>query len=281
MKLDELLDISNHEYHNSDGWSRSQLMELRKTPLHFWYKFLNPNYEAPASPDVVKPIHALEFGNALHHYILEKDSFESAYKVIPKVSLATKAGKAAREIALRELQPGQQLLCESAFEVIQAINNSISADTYCPKLLQESAQYEKSMYWKDEETGLIVKCRPDILHDDYVADLKTTSSAAPRDFQRDITKYGYHIQAAMIKEGLKHVTGKDMESFYFICAEKVEPYATAIYKLDENALDVGYQEYRYLLDMLATKLKTSEWSSYKPSLASIPAWYEIEVTTDE
>ena len=56
--------ISNDAYHNGPGISRSGLMEFKRSPYHYWYKYLNPYYvEDSATPAQI-------FGNALHEFIL-------------------------------------------------------------------------------------------------------------------------------------------------------------------------------------------------------------------
>lgn len=91
---------------------------------------------------------------------------------------------------------------------------------------------------------MLCKARPDIWHNNMVGDLKSTRSAAPRDFQRDIHGYGYYLQAGMISEGLYTLQGVNMMNFVYIPVEKEAPYATAVYRLDENAVNKGREEFK-------------------------------------
>ncbi|WP_010597300.1 PD-(D/E)XK nuclease-like domain-containing protein [Rickettsiella massiliensis] len=46
------------------------------------------------------------------------------------------------------------------------------------------AQIEQSLYWKDPNTGILCKCRPDILRSSLVADLKTAQDGSAWSFSK-------------------------------------------------------------------------------------------------
>jgi hypothetical protein len=108
-----------------------------------------------------------------------------------------------------------------------------------------------------------------------IGDIKTTNDASPRSFQRDIMKYGYHIQAAMVQDGIYHVTKKMIETFVFIAIEKEEPYAIGIYELDKESIQKGREEYKALLDdyIPYQEKDVKIWPGYKPTVISLPAYY--------
>jgi hypothetical protein len=64
-------------------------------------------------------------------------------------------------------------------------------------LLGISGEAETTHMWTDATTGLQCKCRPDWISEDggILVDLKTTEDASPREFQRSIAKWRYHVQA--------------------------------------------------------------------------------------
>lgn len=112
-------DISIEEYHNGDGISRSKLVAFLKSPLHFWHEALNPNREKVKLADIVKKTNALEFGNALHNYVLERNEFFDRYVIMPKINRATKAGKMQYSDFLNQSED-KSLLCEEAMNEIRA-----------------------------------------------------------------------------------------------------------------------------------------------------------------
>ena len=50
--------------------------------------------------------------------------------------------------------------------------------------LLSDGEIEKSFFWEDKGSQLIVKARPDILHENMIIDLKTISDASFNSFQR-------------------------------------------------------------------------------------------------
>jgi exodeoxyribonuclease VIII len=80
-----IYNLSSEAYHHGPGISRSGLMEFKRSPYHYWYKHLNPDYIAePATPAQI-------FGNALHTYVLEPEKFDQQFFVAPKFDKRTKA----------------------------------------------------------------------------------------------------------------------------------------------------------------------------------------------
>jgi hypothetical protein len=261
-------DISIEEYHSGEGISRSSLLEFLKTPYHYWYKKNNP--EVRENVDIIKKNNAMEFGNALHTYVLEKEQFFDRYFVMPKINKTTKAGKEAYAQACEESK-NKSLICVEAMREIEKMGFAIENHQFANPLIAD-ALYEKSIYWSEQDTGLLCKVRPDIWHDDFICDLKTCASASHHDFQKSILNYGYHIQAGMIHEALKVVAGKEVKNFVFIAIEKEPPYAIGVYQLDDNALQKGIQKFKEIINGIKRCLDANEWPSYPPGLIDLPSW---------
>jgi len=263
-------DISIDEYHGGEGVSRSALMHLNKSPLHYWYNCINPNKPIHVPPPIIQVKDALDFGNALHTYILEPDEFELRYLVVEKMNRATKVGKAAfAEAQLAAESVGAQIISDEAMSVIRAMSASINTHPQAPKLIK-GAQFEKSIYWTDDDTGILCKMRPDIWQSNFIADLKTTQSAKEHDFSNSVYKFGYHVQAGMIKEGFKYGLNEDMENFIFLAVEKVPPYASAVYRLDAQSIAQGVKDFKKLLQKLKIHSAVDVWPSYPNALISLP-----------
>lgn len=263
-------DISIEQYHSGPGISRSGLMDISKSPLHYWHNSINPNKIEKEPPPVITKMDALGFGNALHTFVLENDEFMNRYIILPKVSRATKAGKEAFANAKQEADSlNKEILCQEAFTVIQSMSDSIQAHPDAPGLISE-ALYEQSIFWKDIDTGLLCKVRPDIWHQNMIVDLKTCQSASERDFQRSVYSFGYHVQAGMIKEALARQLAINMENFLFVAVEKEPPYAVAVYQLDELAVEQGVYDFKQLLLTLKHHLDTDRWPSYQTGRITLP-----------
>lgn len=263
-------DISIEDYHNGPGISRSTLFEFSKSALHYWHKAINPERERVVPSDIVKKTDALGFGNALHTYVLENENYDNNYAIMPKVNRATKIGKAAYAEFLEQAE-GKQIICEEAHNEIVKMSESINNNQWAEPLI-EGADYEKSIFWTDPDTQLLCKVRPDIWHENFVADLKTTQRADLRSFTSSVYSYGYHIQAAMIHEAIKHALGKEVRDFVFIAIEKEPPYAIGVHRLDECALEHGIREFKDILMKIYICHENKNWPSYAPGLIMLPNW---------
>ncbi len=290
-----IYDISNEEYHAGEGISRSGIMSFKKTAFHYWNEYLNPE-----RPSREKGTDATNLGNAFHTLMLEPTEFNKRYIVklartekIEKVPLLRDVGREAYDEAKRVYElakakqdqadadfvfssMGKECLSEATYQILLDMKARLDENPTAKSLI-EGAQYEKSIFWNDPHTNLLCKCRPDIMHSNMIVDLKSAVDASAREFQRSLYGYGYHIQAGMIHEGLKHALGLDIREFIFIAQEKVYPYAHAIYKLDDLALDQGISEFKNKLLEIKYCYEKNEWPSYPTQIITLPAYATIGV----
>ncbi|WP_010597600.1 PD-(D/E)XK nuclease-like domain-containing protein [Rickettsiella massiliensis] len=259
-----IYDISNEIYHQGSGISRSALMEFKKSPYHYWYKYLNPYYV----PESATP--AQIFGNALHTFILEPKEFEKQFFTLDKFDKRTKAG-AERWKQIQAEQGIKTFLKEAQYQELQQMADSLQKNKLALQLI-ESAQIEQSLYWNDPETGILCKCRPDILQRNFVCDLKSAQDGSAWAFSKAVLDYGYHIQAAMIREALLHIQKIKIDDFFFIVVEKAEPFVTVVYQLDKKSIDKGRDEFKSLLQAYKQCLETDNWPSYRAQEISLPRY---------
>lgn len=258
-------DLSIDDYHESEGISRSGIMHFKRSPLHYWHHHINEDKEPENDTD------ALIFGNAVHTFILEPEKYEHTFLVVPKVDRRTSEGK-AKYARLTANLGDKKIITEELHEQVIKISESINKHPFAKDLIS-NAQYEKSIYWNDPETGILCKCRPDIWRNNSVCDLKTTNDASQSAFQRSIYGYGYHIQAAMIREGLLQACNQKIEEFVFIAVEKEPPFAVGVYLLSKEAIDKGYEEFKEILKHYKLCLENNNWPSYEITQVSLPAFY--------
>jgi len=186
-------------------------------------------------------------GRATHCYILEGlEAFEAQFVVAPECDKRTKAGKELYA-SISAASPGKEVTDAKTFEIIKGMASSVGSHPAAQKLLSEGKP-EQSVFWKDADTGLWCKARPDWMSGDVVVDLKTTNDASHRSFARSCVSYGYARQAAFYCDGLHAVTGEMPSHFYFIVVEKVEPYRVECYELSPEFLSWGRKEYDRLLE---------------------------------
>lgn len=203
----------------------------------------------------------------------------------PKVDRRTKAGK-AEWTKFAEAHSGAAVLTADDAELVASMANAIQTHPLGPHLFK-AAEAELSGFYADPATGVNCRIRPDYarMEDGILLDLKTTDNADPKSFQRSIDRFGYHVQAAMYADGYKAIAGESLEDFLFVCIEKRRPFAVAVYRLDEAALEVGRQRYRQALATYAECKTRHRWPAYSDHVESIslPPWglNNLEVSQDE
>lgn len=249
-----LADLDIEEYHKGPGLSRSALVDFKRSPLHYWHEHINLK-DVPSVPTK-----EMIFGNALHVKVLEPDTFWDRYYSMPGFDRRTKSGKESHEIFSRAA--GDKIILHGDTELVLADMHGAILDHPVADKLIENAQYETSIYWTDTETGILCKCRPDIWGHGYIADLKTTMDASHAAFNRDVWKYNYVLQCAMIREGVISATSEHINDFIFIVIEKELPHAIGIYQLSPEALQKGIDEFHELLHRFKECQDKDEWLGY-------------------
>lgn len=253
-------DISNEEYHASAGISRSAIREFIISPLHYWDKYINPN------KPVFKTSKSFEIGTAVHAYLIERERFDASYIAMPKFS---GKGMKARKEEFIEQNKDKIIIPQKDFDIVMAVVESVENHLTAKRLISD-AIYEKSIYWIDEDTGLLCKARPDIWHSTFIADLKTTDCARANKFQYSLSDYDYHIQAAMILDAVKAVALEEHMNYFFIAAETKRPYPTASYPLNQVSIYQGQNEYKSALHGLKECFTKNEWPGYEDQEIGLP-----------
>jgi len=262
-------DISNCDYHASPGISKSGLDLIAKSPLHFYAIKLAPNRPL----DTHQTTAQLD-GEIAHCAILEPDEFVKRFAVGPNVTRSSKLWKEFSE----SLPAGMTGIKQDQHDTAWAQSASVNR---IPELARSLAngKSEVSVYWTDDSTGLLCKCRPDYVHDCgdagvILIDVKTCGSAHPGEFSRMIAKHRYHVQAAYYTDGYQIASGRRVLGFVFAAVEMDYPHAASAIQLDDESIDQGRIDYRRNLDTYAECLATGVWKGYGDCvhLARLPRW---------
>jgi hypothetical protein len=115
-----------------------------------------------------------------------------------------------------------------------------------------------------------------------ISDLKTTTDASPRSFERAMYTFGYFLQAAHYLKGAQAI-GIPAEHFCIIAVEKQPPFAVAIYRVMDEIIAIGERERNRLLSLYWECETKDNWPGYGDGIRSIglPDWAirELESTT--
>lgn len=272
-------DLSNSDYHGSQGVSSTQLKTLlKRTPAHLLHG-MSSEHESTA---------AMNLGTAVHTLVLEPEKFDSEIMVAPKVEKRTNAGKA--EWAAFEAQSnGKTIITAEQYEKASAMADSVRSHPIA-RILIDDAITESSIFWwykstdADDDTWFkeLAKVRPDGLCKSHpvIFDVKTTTDASFSEFARTIEKFGYDTSAAFYKEGvnqceeLLELTGRiAYTKFVFIVVESEDPFLCALYEMSEEWLDLGRAKFRRAMHTLK-RARENDFPGYPEEVRIIepPTW---------
>ncbi|HEY5797646.1 MAG TPA: PD-(D/E)XK nuclease-like domain-containing protein [Bosea sp. (in: a-proteobacteria)] len=240
--------VPNEAYHAGPGVSKSGLWTIQtQSPAH--YKF-----------GVREETSAFDFGEACHLAILQPELFEPKVYRGPEDRRGNK-WKDAAEFCQGE---GKLILTSGDYDAVLAIRDAVHADAWVNSIITGGKpMVEASGYWRDEETGVLCRCRPDLYREDLgiILDVKSTQSAHPEAFARGVVNYGYHAQEAFYSDGWR-ANGQSVEGFVFLAWEKKAPFAKAVYELPPSIVEEGRAMMRKALDTYAQCDHDDQWPAY-------------------
>lgn len=257
-------NIPSETYHALEAASASRLKTLKRSAAHLRWSLDNPE-QTPA----------MAFGEAVHCLTLQQKVFFETYMEPPECDRRTKEGKALWQ-AFCELSVGKKIIKTEDTNLAAAMAQAVTRHPTAGQLLASPGPVEVSGVWRDGKSGQLCKLRADKLAPEFstIVDLKTTDDASPDGFERSILKYGYARQAAFYLHGMAQL-GQAFEHFCFVCVESSPPHAVAVYRLDDEAIQVGWAECQELLERYAECVRTGRWPAYEERVQtiSLPSWY--------
>lgn len=267
MTYNDIVNISNDEYHTADGYSKSSLIVYRDSPTKFYKKYILKEQED------VKESDDFLLGQLVHAMLLEPHKLNETYHFYEHISRATKAGKAQAEELQLLVDAGKILVKDDikaqADKMVEAVKDNIIA-----KSIITDAEIEQSIFFTDNDTNILFKSRPDIIKGSIVADIKTCKDVNERAFQRSAVDYGYFLQAAMSKLAMQSIN-REFERFVNICVDKTT-FEVIVYILDEQAIEYGLNQFMWLAGKLEMDLQENNWLKPRVKTLSAPRWAEWE-----
>lgn len=257
------------EYQARDAYSRSDLMLVKKSPYHLMAK------RERLYSDGDKESSAMLIGELVHCIVLETEEVSKRFIGAPNIDRRTKAGKQMWADFVIEAQD-RILVDQKTFDIASCMAMNVLEQEISSSALK-GCVIERSILWHDNESGLDFKCRPDAYNpaNGIVVDLKTTKDASYRGMQGSSVRYGYFLQAAMIRAALEH-HGLKFSKYVLLCVENTEPYVCAPFIIDDSALDSGLAEFSFLKRKLATCLHENKFEHHPLKTLLYPSWAEQE-----
>ena len=190
----------------------------------------------------------------------------------------TRRGNAWKEAV--EEAGDKVVLPEKEYDEAEAIAQALIADPACAKqLTMEGALKEQSLFVTCPQTGLELRCRPDLYNpsDLVMSDVKTTTDASPAGFLREVYKWRYDVQGAFYSY-VAELAGWKVRHFTFLAVETSLPYAAHMHVMGMEALEVGRRDMMRTLEKIAeAKAKDDyslDWGKF--TMVHPPAWVTTE-----
>jgi hypothetical protein len=164
-------------------------------------------------------------GAAAHHLMLGEDGFNTKFVAQPEEYPDAKTGEKKPWTYQANFCKGWRAKQEDLGKTVVTVKELTSIIAMARSLALEplvqdgllSGYVETSGFIKDQQTGLWIKVRPDVIPTDSgdFADLKTASEVITPALQSSIRTYAYHMQGALIWE-VCDVLGQPFESFVLL-----------------------------------------------------------------
>lgn len=255
--LSGVFQIGNDVYHGGPGVSSTTLKKMLKSPAHARIK------------DESSP--AMALGTALHEAILEPEVFDRKYVTWTG---GRRQGKAWDIFENEAASEGLTILTGDEMDAVEGMQKSFLKSAIWQRFMY--GHREVAAYAVDPATGLLVKAKADLLHEDIIVDIKTTDDASPEAFQRAIVNYGYHISAKYYLDVFNAALELQDEqacpmynTFVWAVIEKKPPHGLRYYYASQAMLDIGFKEYRKALALYAECEKTNNWPAYADTFEPI------------
>lgn len=256
--------MPNDDYHKGPGVSKSQLDLLHRSPALLQWSRTAPEDDEKKT--------ALNIGDACHARILEPNRFEAEYAVGPDAPRNTKAGKDAWA-KFAEEAGDKTVLTHSEGRKVELIRESVMAHPHARWLVESAGDVEASIYWNDEITGELCRCRPDkaLPEMGWLMDVKTTADMGK--FSRSVYEFRYHVQDAFYSDGYQAHFGEAPRAFLFlVISTSIEcaRYPVRLFSLDAEAKDRGRFGYQQDLQVYHECMQAGNWPGIET--LSLPHW---------
>lgn len=262
MKSGIYENLSNREYHASEGLSHSALVKFRKSPAHYKAYVSKLDEVSPATQ------HTFDIGTLFHSMMLEPDKFNDMYHV---VSGDRRKKETRLEIASASLD--KIIITPKEYDMLRSMEHSMKRNSDVMYLINHS-KHEQSVYTEIDD--VLCKCRPDgILWDEGVIfDLKSCEDASNTEFPKDIAKYSYHVEHAFYSMVASNASKKPIRDFIFIACEKKPPYNVALYEVSQADIDDTFREIHDDLKRFKKCMERDEWPGYDDDINTVvlPSW---------
>lgn len=246
---------SNRSYFQLPGVSSHALIEMTRTPLHCWAKYVDPDRADE------EPTAAMRFGTLVHALVLTPATFADEFVLADSINRRTHQGKADYAALVAS---GQLVVFREEYAAALAIVKAIKRHPVAGGLFRVG-EPEKTVVVEREPHLWPLKGRLDWLAPQpAIVELKTATDASREGFLHAVYRHGYHLSAAYYRMLVSRATGtpEDAISHTFVVVETQRPYAVAVYPTSERLLAAGRDSWETNLARFDECWVANDWPSY-------------------
>lgn len=253
--------MNDHDtYARIDAVNWSTLKALRESAMHYRHAL-----EVPRTDNL-----ALMQGRALHALVFEPDLFAEHFAIWEE---GDRRGKEWQ--AFKEANSDKTILKAGEIDDVTAMADAVRRHPLVQPFF-DGAAFESPIVWTDPTSGLKCKARTDWLIPKrrLLLDLKSTRSIDGRILGREAARFGYHLQMAHYRNGVRHGGGWTPEQVLIVAVEKAAPYDVGMFEIDAQTLDIADAGVTDLLVQLAGHRATDTWPGRYSEIQALqlPAW---------
>lgn len=233
---------------------------ISKSPLNYWWHYLNPFRE------ISKPDKDALFKSALRMAFFSPEEYSKKYVVAPQIKKTTVAGKL--EFAAIEKQcaeNGQEIMSFGEIDLINKLVEELKKNPILSEMIKNGVyNQERKVFVPD--CGVTVLIKPHFVFDEKIAiDLSVIDDV--NDFSKNSVNSSNHVKAAVYNHAFQNPA-------IFVRIEKKAPYHLFIGCFDEKSVELGNEIYLKNCLTYAECCKSGKWIGdseiIKP--VSLPDW---------
>jgi hypothetical protein len=257
------------EYDAIPALNISRLKEIKRSPQHYKYRLTHPRTTVP-----------LIVGNACHVAVLEPERYADEFAVWNRTSESGNACPRKGQFwdAFKAQHAGRTILMPDEDRLAKSIAAAVRQDERAREYLS-SGDPEVTLEWNlaAELGGRAAKSRVDWLTSidgrPYLVGLKTSRNCAHYAFAAQAAKLGYHWAWAYYEDAYTAITGKRPCSIEIV-VEVEPPHAVAVYRIPDDIIEQGREEYWEAAKLLAECEAKNEWPGPAPMIEdlTLPTW---------
>lgn len=245
-------NMSNREYHEIDGISSTLLEDLELSVAIYDNRKYFKHHRF-----------VYDIGNCIHDALAYPNEYKDMYIECETAGLNTLQAEKQRGV-----NPDKTVIHKGGLAEIEEIvlKTKLIYGSYINIGAKECA-----FIFRDEDTGLIFKIKPDLhlLRQGIIIDYKSTKETTHCGFEETIERYKYHRSAAFYIDGVNKAIDKfklpfkKVNQFGWICIPKTAPYKPYGFLASAELIEKGREDYQRLINKLLEVRETKKDSLFK------------------